>query len=780
MNALKLVRLRGFDNESNNVINSSFALANEYSCKEITSSHLLYSLLQDRTIRRMFKDDFDIDAQRYEKHFIDELIENEHNMSASAYDRTVGINDISSELQTLLSRVAYKALNTNRDVDIKSLYNTIVNDKHCSAWNTLEKMGIDKSMTNTKLTSPLEYMPITANFATDYNVLAKNRRFDPISSREKEINLIFEVMGRRIKNNPCLVGDPGVGKTAIIEGMAQMINSGNVPPYLKDKHIISVDISGIVSGSKFRGDFEERLNGVLNEAASNKEVILFFDEIHMLADAGTTSGESTMTALNILKPAISRGDVQIIGATTYPEYRKFIEKDKAFERRMELVDIPEPCINDAITMVKGVVPNYTSFHDCNLGDGVIESAVKLSDRYITDKRLPDKAITLIDDTAAHIKRINGGQKFTVNVPDIHETISRMTGIDISDIDSESREKLNSLSTRLMSHVIGQDNAVVSVSKAIRRSKAGIKDPNRPIGSFLLVGPTGVGKTELCKALAIEFGGGIKNLIRFDMSEFMEKHSVSKLIGSPPGYVGYTDGGQLTEAVRRNPYSIILFDEIEKAHPDIFNIMLQILDDGILTDSQGIKVDFKNTVIIMTSNAGYGVEDDNKKRVGFGNVDNSTKIDAEKVEKDALKALESTFRPEFLNRVDKTVVFNKLSEDNIKGIVELLLNQVNTRISESGIKISWDDIFVGYIAKVGFSDKYGARNIKRKIQDTLEDEIADRIINGDAVEGDVIQIAYSEQEGVQFNIDRTLEVHEIDLSKNVLDTNVTSMTGHSEL
>ena len=740
---MRVVSIRGFDDRCNMALNRSFETANEYLCEEATSAHMLYNLLKFTRVVREFKEDIGMDASDFSDNFIS--IMSKYKSERDPNDHVeVNIEEISDEFRQILQRAIHKSIQMGKEVDDITLYKCIIKDKRSDAWKMLELMGINKDSIDISAANPLEDMPITSQFGVDYNILAKEGRFDPIEAREDVIDRAFEVMGRRIKNNPCFVGESGVGKTAIVEGMAQRLVEDKVPNYLKGKHIISIDITSIVQGSKYRGDFEERLNGVLNEAASNSNIILFFDEMHMLAEAGGNSKESAMTASNILKPAISRGDVQIIGATTPKEYKKFIEQDSAFERRLQSVKVPEPSVDEAIRMVYAVIDRYNDFHNSTITDEALEAAVVLSDRYITDKKLPDKAITVIDETAARLKKKhNSIQKFDITLAEIKKTVSKTTGIDVEDLDETSKNKMQSLGDRLKSHVIGQDAAVMNVTKAIRRSKAGIKDPNRPIGSFLFVGPTGVGKTELTKAVAIEFGGGLKDLIRFDMSEFMEKHSVSKLIGAPPGYVGYGNGGQLTEAVRNNPYSIILFDEIEKAHPDVFNIMLQILDDGILTDSDGLKVDFKNTVLIMTSNAGYGAEQMHKSSIGFGRSE-EVESNEDKQEKIAMKALESTFRPEFINRLDKIVVFNKLDKDSIFKITELLFKQLKTRLTQVGIEFTWEDSIIEYISSEGFSDKYGARNIKRKIQDILEDELADRIISGEARAGDTITVSYKDK------------------------------------
>ena len=738
---MRVVTLKGFDNNANIALNDAFILAGKYNFKYVCSIHLLYSMLRNLKVKHAFEEDTGKTAEEF-KEVAMEFLQNETVDEGEHPELT--IENITKEMNKVLQNTIDRGKTQNREVTILDLYEEIMAYSEAAIWDLLaDIMGIDKDIVTRRLNKPLDSMPVTSKYAIDYNQLAIAGRFDPISSRDEVIESTLEILGRRIKNNPCLIGEAGVGKTAIVEGIAQRLVDGDVPNYLKGKHIISVDISGVVSGARYRGDFEERFNGILEEAASREDVILFFDEIHMIMSAGD-SNEGAMSAANILKPAISRGDVQIIGATTTSEYKKFVEKDKALERRLQSINVPEPTVKEAIEMIKTVIHKYNEFHNSNITNEAIEAAVVLSDRYITDKRLPDKAITVLDETAARLKKlIDFNTVIKVDTSDVKRTISKITGIDINDMDVEVRSKVKQLSHNLEKHVIGQSKAVESVSRAIRRSKAGVKDPNKPIGSFLFVGPTGVGKTELTKALAIEFSGDIKNLIRFDMSEFMEKHSVSKLIGSPPGYVGYGEGGQLTETVRHNPYSIILFDEIEKAHPDVFNIMLQILDDGILTDSEGLKVDFKNTVIVMTSNAGYGADTNRTGRIGFAAHTDAaeTKTDVEKQEENALKALENTFRPEFINRIDKVIIFNKLSKDECKNIVELMLNQLRQRLSDNKIDVDWTEDVVNYIIDIGYSDKYGARNLKRAIQENIEDKIADMIIDEEINENDHIKIEY---------------------------------------
>lgn len=735
---MKVITIRGLDSRSNIVINNTLRLADKYHFNDVTSVHLMYVLLDNKDISKMFLSNIGLEAQEYIDACNGMFTEVSSNWDGS--EESLGIEDISDELSEVLKSSIERAISNNRVATIFDLYNSIIADDRTQFWEFAKLLGVDRNNIKMALESPLDDMPITSSFGTDYNVLAVKGKFDSIAARDDIIDNILEILGRRVKNNPCIVGESGVGKTAIVEGIAQRLVSGDVPWYLKGKHIISIDISKIVSGSKYRGDFEEKLNSMVGEVSSRDDVILFFDEFHMLAEAGGSSVESAMTASNILKPALSRGEVQLIGATTLSEYKKFIEKDRAFERRIEKVSVTEPSVDDAIKMVNAVIGKYEEFHEIKFNSNSIKSAVILSDRYITDKKLPDKAITVLDETAARVKKSNN-KKRQVDIADVKETVSKISGIDINDLDDISRNKLLNLKAALNRVVVGQDKATEVVSKAIMRSKAGIKDPNRPIGSFLFVGPTGVGKTELSKALAIEIGGGTKGLIRFDMSEFMEKHSISKLIGSPPGYVGYGEGGQLTEAVRNNPYSIVLFDEIEKAHPDIFNILLQVLDDGILTDSEGLKVDFKNTVIIMTSNAGYSLENVVRSRIGFGDISNDKQTSDDET---VLKSLENTFRPEFLNRIDKVVVFNQLNKEDAKEIAEIYMKKLKNRLKERGIHLQWDDSIIDEVVKSGFSTQYGARNINRTVQTMVADRLADLVISDEIKSGDDVQLAFTSE------------------------------------
>ncbi|MCX8074037.1 MAG: ATP-dependent Clp protease ATP-binding subunit [Clostridia bacterium] len=631
--------------------------------------------------------------------------------------------------------------------------------------------------------------PTLNQYGKDLTSMAKDGKVDPVIGRTNEIQRIVEILSRRTKNNPVLIGEPGVGKTAVVEGLAQMIIDSKVPEVLKNKRVVSLDMSSMVAGAKYRGDFEERLKKSLQEIKKSGNVILFIDELHTLIGAGAAEG--AMDAANILKPLLSRGEVQIIGATTLDEYRKHIEKDAALERRFQTVIIDEPSKEDTIAILKGLKDKYEAHHKVKITDEAIKAAVILSERYINDRFLPDKAIDLIDEACSKIKlktvtapesltdlelkleklskekeesiisqsfekaakirdderklkdeisAIRVGWKKEQNnlevrivEQDICDVVSRWTKIPVSKLTETETEKLKNLDKTLKQRVIGQDEAVESLARAIKRARVGLKDEKRPIGSFMFLGPTGVGKTELTKALAENLFGDENAMIRFDMSEYMEPHSVSKLIGSPPGYVGYNEGGQLTEQVRRKPYSIVLFDEIEKAHPDVFNTLLQILEDGRLTDSNGRRVNFKNTVIIMTSNAGARNITENK-QIGFISKEDSQR-DYEKTKSEVMSELKKLFRPEFLNRLDEIIVFKKLSKDNIEKITGLMLAEFENRVSQKNIKITISEEVVKYISKVGFDETYGARPLRRAIQSNVEDTFAEAILDGAVKEND---------------------------------------------
>ena len=639
-----------------------------------------------------------------------------------------------------------------------------------------------------------------ADFSTDLNESAKQGKIDPVIGRDKEIARVIQILSRRTKNNPVLIGEPGVGKTAIAEGLAQRIVNGNVPEILRSKRIISLSISSMLAGAKYRGEFEERLKKAIDEVQKHDDMIIFIDEIHTLVGAGATEG--AMDAANILKPALARGEFQVIGATTLDEYKKHIEKDAALERRFQPVLVGEPSEEDALEILKGLRDRYEAFHKAKITDEALEAAVSLSSRYITDRFLPDKAIDVVDEAASKVrmkvfsaapdvkaletqladvkkekeaavtaqefekaaemrdeeKRIekeindkkkaakeNSDAKLVVTDEDIASVVAQWTGIPVSKIAQEESESLLHLEEELHKRVIGQDEAVVAVSKAVRRARAGLKDPKRPIGSFLFLGPTGVGKTELARALAVALFGDETAMIRLDMSEYMEKHTVSRLVGAPPGYVGYEEGGQLTDAVRRKPYSVILLDEVEKAHADFFNILLQVLDDGRLTDSQGRTVDFRNTVIIMTSNLGAKALRKDSPELGFlaakkadSNTEDTNGVNFKEAKKSVMDSVKRHFRPEFLNRIDEMIVFHALTSNDLKQIVTILMDTVVKRLGDMGLSLEISPAAMDLLVKEGADFSMGARPLKRAIQRLIEDPISDLILQGNAPEGAIIK------------------------------------------
>ena len=632
--------------------------------------------------------------------------------------------------------------------------------------------------------------PTLNQYGTDLTKEASMGKLDPVIGRKNEIERVVQILSRRTKNNPCLIGEPGVGKTAVVEGLAEKIVQGDIPELLKNKRVVTIDLSSMVAGAKYRGDFEERIKKALNEVKKAGDVILFIDEIHTIVGAG--SAEGAIDAANILKPLLARGEIQLIGATTLNEYRKYIEKDSALERRFSPVTVNEPTYEETVQILKGIRDKYEAHHNIKITDEAINSAVELSTRYINDRFLPDKAIDLIDEASSKIRltsleepetikelenkiqnmnqekedavkiqkfekaaklrdEVNSlkeelekeknkwKNKKTKSIPklteeDIAKVIASWTGIPAAKITQDENKKLKNLDKELHKRVIGQNEAVEAVAKAIRRSRVGLKNPNRPIGSFLFLGPTGVGKTELSKALAESLFGTEDSIIRIDMSEFMEPHSVAKLIGAPPGYVGFDDGGQLTEKIRRKPYSVILFDEIEKAHPDVMNMLLQILEDGRLTDSQGRTVNFKNTVIIMTSNIGARLITE-KKSLGFANSsDEDEAKEYEDIKKNVMAELKKELRPEFINRIDDIIVFHKLNDDEIRSIIDLLLRNVEQRLVEQGLNIKIDKSVKELIAKKGVDKEFGARPLRRAIQNIVEDKLAEEILDGNIKTG----------------------------------------------
>ncbi len=684
------------------------------------------------------------------------------------------------------SNIAVKIL-ADMNIDIAALVNALLsNGREQKAKNTkASKSNLPKSL---------------SEFGTDLTAMAREGKFDPIVGRDKEIQRVVQILSRRTKNNPCLIGEPGVGKTAVAEGLAQKIASGEIPEILKDKKIFSLDLSSMIAGTKYRGEFEERIKKALDEVKKDANIILFIDEVHTLIGAGAAEG--AMDAANILKPLLARGELQLIGATTLDEYRKNIEKDSALERRFQPVQVGEPTVEETIEILMGIREKYEAHHKVTILDEAIEAAAKLSSRYITDRFLPDKAIDLIDEAASKMrikaftppedikeiedrlsqvsaqkresiekqefeaaaklrdseeeikkeleekkekwKTANSKDELCIKEEDICDIISDWTGIPVRRLATEEQERLKNIENILHKRVVGQDEAVSAVAKAIRRGRVGLKDPKRPTGSFIFLGPTGVGKTELCKALAEAIFGDENAIIRIDMSEYMDKHNVSRLVGSPPGFVGYDEGGQLTEKVRRKPYSVVLFDEIEKAHPDVFNILLQILDDGILTDSQGRKVDFKNTVVIMTSNVGARlITEKAKSSLGFGTAVSEEDSGYEAIKGKVLGELKNLFRPEFLNRIDEIIVFHKLTKENIRSITAIMTNSLKKRIEALGYGFNITDAAIDHLSDSGYDDVYGARPLRRAIQSKVEDLLADEMLLGRFNEGDTITVDFED-------------------------------------
>ena len=671
-------------------------------------------------------------------------------------------------------------------VDIQKVFSDIVNEFNQGG---AARQGSSGRGTTNKKTPTIE------QFGRDLTQMAREDKFDPVIGRDKEIERVIQILSRRTKNNPCLIGEPGVGKTAIAEGLAQKIVSGDVPEILRDKRVVTLDLSSMVAGAKYRGEFEERLKKAIGEIIEAGNVIIFIDEMHTIIGAGAAEG--AIDASNILKPALARGEMQVIGATTLDEYKKYVEKDAALERRFQPITVGEPTVEESIQILKGLRDKYEAHHGVKITDSALESAAKLSHRYIADRFLPDKAIDLIDEASSRLRlktytappelkdletrlesisnekeeaiqtqdfekaakirdeekkvraeleekkktweQKSNSQQKQVTEEEIAQIVADWTGIPVKSIAEEESQRLLHMEDVLHERVVGQDEAVASIAKAIRRGRVGLSDPKRPTGSFIFLGPTGVGKTELSKALAEALFGDEDAIIRIDMSEYMEKHSVSRLVGSPPGYVGYDEGGQLTDKVRRKPYSVILFDEIEKAHPDVFNIMLQIMEDGILTDSQGRRVNFRNTIIIMTSNIGARLITDNKRRLGFSANANEKAEDYEQIKSDVMGELKKAFRPEFLNRVDDIIVFKPLDQEDIKKIASKMLEQLQTRMKQRDITVDFSDEAIAKLAEVGFDSVYGARPLRRAITSNIEDMIAEEILENRVKDGDHIKV-----------------------------------------
>ncbi len=787
-----------FTPKAREAINLSQQAAQETSCNFVGTEHLLLGLLAEGT--------------SFAAKFLEQIGITEDKVKEKVMQFDTPTNapfqGFTPRTTRCLQQSVYEAQKTNSGyIGTEHLLLALCRETDSVAFKILVSLGAPKTLYNDVFAKVTEYGETTGNsstqkqseqakstptlnqFGRDLTLLAREDKFDPVIGRDDEIARVIQILSRRTKNNPVLLGEPGVGKTAIAEGLAQAIAKGDVPELLKNKRVFSVDLSGMVAGAKYRGEFEERLKKAMEEVTKDGNVILFIDEIHTIIGAGAAEG--AIDAANILKPALARGEIQLIGATTINEYRKYIEKDAALERRFQSVMVGEPTIEDTVKILKGLRPKYEAHHGVKISDSALESAAKLSSRYITDRFLPDKAIDLVDEAASRtklqtftvspdmkkaedkLKSISSEKQEAINSQDFERAaslrdeektlkeeydkmreewqnthssskeitesdiaaiISSWTNIPVDKLKEEESERLRNLENVLHERVIGQNDAVNAISRAIRRGRVGLKDPKRPIGSFIFLGPTGVGKTELSKALAEALFGDENAMIRVDMSEFMEKHSVSKLVGSPPGYVGYDDAGQLTEKVRRKPYSVILFDEIEKAHPDVFNILLQVLEDGILTDSQGRRVDFRNTVIIMTSNVGAG-KLTQAKRVGFGDENTNTEI-----KKNVMDDLKKTFRPEFLNRLDEIIVFNQLTEDEIKEIAKIMTKSVSERMKDNGIDVSFNDSAITLLSKEGFDPVYGARPLRRAITSKIEDLLAEEMLSGNIEKGDKISIS----------------------------------------
>ena len=795
-----MFKFTGFTEKANKSLNAAVKAAEDLGHTYIGSEHILLGLLSDTST-------------------VAGAVLAAHNITYADIEeelkRSIGVG-VPTELQPVYSTPRSKNILETSVAFARQMGQQLVGTEHvllaiaregsCSATLLLSRAGVSMQDIVNDVSKALmggtanagtdnkdggkENESMLSQFGRDLTKLAKDGKIDPVIGRQKEIERVIQILSRRTKNNPCLIGEPGVGKTAIAEGLALKIVSGEVPELLKDKKIYSLDLTGMVAGTKYRGDFEERIKKVIDEVKNAKDVILFIDEVHTLIGAG--SAEGAADAANILKPSLARGELQIIGATTIEEYRKHIEKDAALERRFQPVMVDEPSQEEAIEILKGIKDKYEAHHKVKITDEAIESAVKLSTRYIGDRYLPDKAIDLIDEAASRVrlrsytapsdlkeledkkKSVEAEKLSAVNAQeferaaalrdeerkldkeikdkkenwhdmagkshdevtpaDIADIVSSWTGVPVTQLSTEESDRLLHMEDELHRRIVGQDEAVEAVSRAIRRGRVGLKDPKKPIGSFIFLGPTGVGKTELCKALAAAMFGDENAMIRLDMSEYMEKHTVSRLIGSPPGYVRYDDGGQLTEKVRRKPYSVVLFDEIEKAHPDVFNMLLQILDDGVLTDGQGRRVDFKNCIIIMTSNVGAKLISQKQKAFGFAAGAKELEQNEKEIKDAVMGELRNTFRPEFLNRVDDIIVFQRLTKENIKEIASRLLAVLQKRVEDMGIEVTFSDEAVSKIADAGFDDVYGARPLKRAIQSRIEDALSEEMLKGNVKKG----------------------------------------------
>lgn len=806
-----MYRFNSFTTKANEVLNLAIKSAQAYGHNYIGTEHILIGLLStDSTIPALTNNNITYEG-------VDRLIREEIGVGNPT---SLTPDDFTPRAKRIIE-ISFQIARTMRNsyVSVEHLLAALLKEDDSYAVKFINELGTDSQRVFDDLISDLSSNSYDSNpqssskkkgksktptldeFGKNLTELAKQGKIDPVIGREKEIERVIQILSRRNKNNPCLIGEPGVGKTAIAEGLALKIVNGEVPEMLANKTIYSLDLTSMVAGTKYRGDFEERIKKAMDEVKDNKDVILFIDEIHNIMGAGAAEG--AVDAANILKPSLARGEIQVIGATTISEYRKNIEKDAALERRFQPVTVGEPTEEETVEILKGLRDKYEAHHKVKITDDAINSAVKLSSRYINDRFLPDKAIDLIDEAASvvrlnaytlpqnlkdmeeEIKRLNAekqdavnNQKFeeaakirdkanelnklldeekskwrnssnhdvkAVSSEEIAQVVSQWTGVPVNQLTKEESERLLNMEKILHERIVGQDKAVSTISKAIRRGRVGLKNPNRPIGSFIFLGPTGVGKTELCKSLAEAMFGDENAIIKLDMSEYMEKHTVSKLIGAPPGYVGFDEGGQLTEKIRRKPYSVVLFDEIEKAHPDVFNMLLQILEDGVLTDSQGRKVSFKNAIIIMTSNVGASKITDEKLALGFVQEDGK-KLSIEDL---VMPDLKKTFKPEFLNRLDDIIVFNQLDQNDIEEIAKRMLKSLKKRTADLGIELDFTDNAITELAKEGFDKTYGARPLRRAIQSKIEDRLSELILDKTIGEGSKCTVDFSDGE-FQFN------------------------------
>ncbi len=804
-----MIEFSGFTEKANNALNIALRTAMDLGHTYVGSEHILCGLIgEERGAAWLALNKQGVTSDKVRKK-IEQMI-------GCGVPTKLTLADFTPRSKRILESSLTEARSMNHSsVGTEHILKAVLKDADCYGTLILKELGANLNQLSRDCGTPAESKFRQEDsirqidkksglfrYGRDLTDMARKGLVDPVLCRDKEIEREIEVLLRRRKNNPCLIGESGVGKTAVVEGLAIKIAAGEVPEEMSRKHIFMLDLTSMLAGAKYRGDFEERIKTVLDEVKADGDIILFIDEIHSIIGAGAAEG--AIDAANILKPALARGEIQLIGATTIEEYRRFIEKDSALERRFQPITVDEPSEQATLDILFGLRGKYEKHHGVAISDEAINAAVKLSQRYITDRYLPDKAIDLIDETASRVrikafapssqiedaektlrqinsqktaaiiarnfeyaaklrnkeKQLNelisqyrqsaaGNVAGEVNAEDIAKTASEWTGIPLSRMSADESGKLINLERELGEKVIGQDEAVRAVARAVRRGRAGLKNPQRPIGSFIFLGPTGVGKTELCKVLAKNIFGSEEMLIRFDMSEYMEKHSAAKLIGAPPGYVGYEDGGQLTEKIKRKPYCVVLFDEIEKAHSDVFNILLQVLEDGFLTESSGRRVSFRNAVIIMTSNVGARFITEKKSALGFGSGSGNGDVN-EKI----MSSLKETFKPEFLNRIDETVVFRKLTKDNIKSICRNMLNELAERAERSGIALEFTEAAVERLSESGFDDAYGARPLRRAITENVEDMLSEEMLNGKLSEGDTAVIDYN---GNRFTAEKKQEI-----------------------